>query len=603
MEVFDGDALGEGLMKLSADCLKCGSSITFEKGAKLAAEYGIAENVVLCGECQSAFEVNLAPSCMTLTNDVTDRYPFLAGEGRKNVRENVNVSVSGETNRGTGRKRLPLALLAILVLIAAGVFAYRFFSGPVSGPERALPLVEAERRLLVKMENPAIFKSKLRTAMRLLAGAPKFSLPSLPGKLPSLADVEGRYASNLIGILDVAEQAALLIVGGEGGERGGGFYLSLIPNEEAFGKLVSSSGNAVFSVEKWEQDKGREGWVLKPVPTVAALFEKLPALYLLRSGTAQNSPVFVSDRPESIDEMKKALASSASRIRIKRYNPAPDYLQASYPVKTPSGEIKTATTEIAWIEDETSAHAQFYSDAFSLMTGRSVPKSGLKGDELPLLGSGNLALVGAVDIPYVCFTAFPSEGDPIGRVMKELGPLVPSQYREDIRNIMAEGRISVVMVTEGDLKADPSTAYFVLESKAKESMERLVMLPKSMMKRATLEGWDSCYTMEVGRNFSLLLAQRGDVLLLGMGRLSEYGRKASIPAEISDFAAPHDLANLVATPSFWNIIRPTFKQRMMAYGIDPSFMDDPAFEPCTVQLRVITPEKADLGLYWGSAKK
>lgn len=599
MKVFDGDALGESLMKLSADCLKCGSSITFEKGAKLAGEYGIAENVVLCGECKSVFEVNLAPSCMTLTNDVTDRYPFLVGE----VRENAGVRISGETNKGTGRKKWPFTLLAVLVLIVAGVVARQFFWGSVSGPERALPLVDAKRQVLVKMENPQIFKSKMQTAIRLLAGAPNLSSLPLPDLVPGLSGDGEKYAEGLVGLMDVAEQAAFLIVGNEDEGPGTGFYLSFFPHEKAFDELMANPDSALISIEKWEQDKGGEGWVLKPAIPVAGFFEKLPALYLLRSGTAKNSPVLVTDRPESIYEMKKALAGSASRIRIKRYNPAPDYLQARYPVKTPSGEAESATTEIAWIEDETSAHAQFYSDAFSLITGRSVPKSGLKGNDLPLLGNGSLALVGAVDIPYACFTAFPSAGDPIGRVMKELGPLVPSQYREDIRKIMAEGRISVVMVTEDESKTDPNTAYFVLESTAKESLERLATLPKSMMKKSALEGWDSCYTVEIGRNFNLLLAQRGNVLLLGMGALSEYGRKAGIPTEIRDFAAPHDLANLVATPSFWNIVRPTFKQRMMAYGIDPSFMDDPAIKPCTVQLRVMTPEKADLGLYWGSTKK
>ena len=400
--------------------------------------------------------------------------------------------------------------------------------------------------------------------------------------------------------MDAAEQAAFLVIDDEG-EKNARFYLSFIPNADVFDKLVSGSENTLVSIEKWEQDKGAEGWILKPALPLSGSGAEVPALYLLRSGTADGAPVLVSNAPESIDEMIKALKSGSARLRIKRYNPAPDYMQVRFPVRTTTGEEKTAVSEIAWIEDETSAHAQFYSDAFGLMTGRAVPKSGLRGDDLPLLGSGDLALVAAVDIPYACFMAFPTADNSIERVLKEAGALLPSQYREDLRKVMEEGRISIVAVAGDGGKTDPDTAYIVLESKAKEAMDRLVSLPKTLMSSATLQGWDSCHTVEIGRSFNAILAQRGNVLLLGIGSLDSYSRKARIPDDIKDFAAPRDLANLVATPSFWHAAAPAFKQRLLARGIDPSFLDDAAMPLGTVQLRVITPEKADLGLYWGAS--
>lgn len=69
----NGNDLMERMMRLSANCRRCGKSIAFEKGAGLAKDKGIKDNVVMC-TCGAVYTVHLLPSSMTLVEDVTQKY-------------------------------------------------------------------------------------------------------------------------------------------------------------------------------------------------------------------------------------------------------------------------------------------------------------------------------------------------------------------------------------------------------------------------------------------------------------------------------------------------------------------------------------------------
>lgn len=75
MFVGNGDNIMGMLMNSPGTCPKCGKGLTFNDAAQLAKSNGIQDNVVMCKGCNHVFEVNLVPGCMTLTQDVTEKYP------------------------------------------------------------------------------------------------------------------------------------------------------------------------------------------------------------------------------------------------------------------------------------------------------------------------------------------------------------------------------------------------------------------------------------------------------------------------------------------------------------------------------------------------
>lgn len=522
-----------------------------------------------------------------MSNETDNKSPFIEKERKE---------------RAAGKMPLYIGIAVVTVaLIAVGIFGGRSFFASVKGLERAIPKVSAERQVFVKMENPGIFKGKLEAAIQIMSKLRKTPSLSLPSDFADMFTDRSRFVGWTNALLSTAEKAAFLIAK-DGSTH---FYLAFTPKEEAFRELLSNPDNSLFTIEPWENQDGYEAWMIKPLPDPV---EKLPTLYMLKSKKSHypsGVPILVSNNPEGIDQMMTALGNGALRINVKRYNQGPDFAQFTFPVETAKGGKENAIAEMAWIEDDTSAHAQFYSNMASLMTGRDVPKSGLRGDDLPLLGNGNLAFIAAFDIPYALFTAYPKASDPVEEALDEFAKQAPLPFfqKEDLRSVMSKGRLSLVVVEEDGKKGDYSTAYIVIESKAKDSLEKLASLPKKMMKKSSLQGWDSCYTINAGGKIQALLAQRGEILMLGVGSLDSYSKKAKILPEIKDFAAPRDLANLVATPAAWDIAMAAYGNPWVELGIDDAIMRSLGIKRCTVQLRVITSEKTDIGFYWGKPAK
>ncbi|MEX2457584.1 MAG: hypothetical protein WD770_01205 [Actinomycetota bacterium] len=80
VQMMSGAELGDRLMGQTALCLRCGTSIRFQEGGLLAMDRGIRDKVVMCGNCHAIFEINLSPSGMQLTADVTSRFERAAEE-------------------------------------------------------------------------------------------------------------------------------------------------------------------------------------------------------------------------------------------------------------------------------------------------------------------------------------------------------------------------------------------------------------------------------------------------------------------------------------------------------------------------------------------
>jgi hypothetical protein len=78
----EGSVAAEMMMHLSAACPTCGASVEFGKGGLLAMDRGIRDQVIMCGSCNSIFEVDIGAQGMRLTTDVTARYKGSLDESR-----------------------------------------------------------------------------------------------------------------------------------------------------------------------------------------------------------------------------------------------------------------------------------------------------------------------------------------------------------------------------------------------------------------------------------------------------------------------------------------------------------------------------------------
>jgi|GEM_PF-5533589 len=498
-----------------------------------------------------------------------------------------------------GRKTLVPAILALLAL---AVLVCVIFRGGAKGPEDALPKMDSVYQVLVKIENPGVLRNRIKTVRTVLSSIQRMPPMAIPDDLKNAAEGwEGvwEWADSLL----LLANSAAFMAAGEEYEKPTQIYLSFIPNEKAFGEMISNPGHPLYTIEKWDQDKGKEGWIAKPRDPAG----KLPKLYVLRQSSSKGAPVFVSDNPDSIDRMKRAYASSLNRLSIKRRNAAPDFVQAKVSMKTRDGETKVATSEVAWIEDDTSAHIQIAANAISLITGNNMPKSGVRGFDFPLMGSGDVTMISAIDIPYLCFFASPRAIDPVHDVLdKSVGKfagMVPEPLMTMIYEVMKFGRITVVAVSGKDEALEDGVVYFVVESKAKEAMDRLANVVKLAMRKSSLPGWDSFYTLNLRRGLNVVFAHKSDAMMFGIGTRDQYSKKAQIPKNIKDFAAPKDIANLVVTPTFFGLLTNDMSKSLFGGNADMRFLHEMAEKNCTVQMRVITPEKSDIGFYWGTPAK
>ncbi|MDR1481968.1 MAG: hypothetical protein LBI74_05020 [Synergistaceae bacterium] len=501
-----------------------------------------------------------------------------------------------------------MTILLVLLLIS-GTLSVRFYLSQrnvPAGPVLALPKVQpADEFALVRVENPSIFRGKLGWFVSILPDAPHINGETtlLWGGLARGVEKYRDAVRSISGILDVADDLSALVVSGDSGMR---LYMSFFSDAGEFGRWLADGDGASLSPLKWETKyagKNDEAWTM----TVdATLFSDSISLYAIKRRYSSYDLVIISDSEEGIVKMNDAEKKNGARLEIKRHNSGPDYVQlhARLPMHGRDGTT-SSVSEIAWVEDDNSAHMQVYSDAFPSMTERSVPKSGLKGN-LPMLGKGDLALVSAVDVPFLCFSMFPTAADPVGVFLSNFtsGRLSNAQT-QDLTTILEHGRISVVVVADPS-KNEPSVAYVVVESDAAESMDRLFSLASLFLgSPVNLPGWKSAYSSPMVRGQSVIAARRSNAILFGIGRAEEYTQSLTIPEDIGDFADPHDLVNIVARRSFIDIaeylLGDAARARLNDHDMWPLTSEDiksKLKEIEAIQLRIMTPEYSNFGIYW-----
>ncbi|MDR3355087.1 MAG: hypothetical protein LBO21_08620 [Synergistaceae bacterium] len=503
-----------------------------------------------------------------------------------------------------------IRIAGLVLLFVLGVLSIRFYlSRPSSpaGPVFVLPKVQpGAEYALVRIENPGIFHGKLGWLASMLPdvayvdGKATLRWGGLTREMEKYGDVLRPISS----ILGVADDLSLLAVSDDSGAR---LYASFFSEAGEFGRWLADGDGVSLSPSKWEtKHAGRndEAWTMVVDTPLSSEPIKLYSIKRRHSGS---DLVMISDSEEGIVGMMDAAKRSGARLEIKRYNSGLDYVQlhARIPLRGKAGTA-SSVSEIAWVEDDTSAHLQSYSNAFSSMTERSVPKSGLEGN-LPMLGSGDVTMIAAADVPFMCFSMFPAASNPVEVFLSNLASgSFPLAQMQDITAILESGRVSVVVVTDR-LKNEPSAAYIVVESKAAESMDRVFALASLFLgSPVDLPGWNSAYSSSIVGWQSVIAARRSDTILFGIGRAEEYAQSPTIPEDIGDFADPHDLVNIVARKPFidvaeyffGNAARYKLIERDM-WSLTSEDIKSKLKEIEAVQLRIMTPEYSNLGIYWG----
>ncbi|GHV56105.1 hypothetical protein FACS1894216_19670 [Synergistales bacterium] len=509
-------------------------------------------------------------------------------------------------------KKLALAVFACVLIAAVYFFAFGGGSS-VTDTENALPKVpDNEMYVVMKLKNPGVTAKYLRSfADRLpdLIAKHKDKMPDAYDDYAGRAgDEEMRDGiGKFCAILDIAKEGAVLFHGVKSGdledeaETKGSFGAAIFPKEgdaEAAAAQIAKILGAEDSFIEWDNELNGRGWILETGDDGEKLF-------IFGADGMKEKAVLISDNGEDIEKMTVALRDKSARFEIKRHNSGDDYILIGAEIKNDKGEDAKFTAEIALAKDDKSSHIQFYSNAMQIatqITSGSIPRSSIKGKDVPLYGEGAVALVAALDIPFACFTAFPRESDPAGALFDKFADkaeLLPPGMEDSIKAVMRDGRISCAasINAAGD---EISAGYFIVESGEKKSLDSLFSLAGMFMREETkIEGWDDARTMRMSAKANVIAARRDGAILLGLGLPEDYAKKAAVPKGIADFASPVDLANLVATAALFNLKSPLTGQSGSELLLRDSGLSELIGDSgiSALQLRVINPENMNIGIY------
>lgn len=499
--------------------------------------------------------------------------------------------------KGDRMKKKRIVLVASLLLFgcfSAFCASGRFFD---ARPERALPRLAVKTPyLLIKAEEPAGTEERLLSVLGFLRSV----VPSEARTLSELFEEMG----DVFDLMGMSGPMAFLFTP----KTTSRFHVAFYPEKtektgrKSFADFIETLDETLYEVKTWKSEASGEGWIVRRrVPFSFGAGENA-CIYVSRRVESGRELIFAAENESGVEAMTSAWRSRASRIKIKRYNKGPAYMQIGFPLEAlrsdRSGDV---VFEAALQTDEKSAHVQLYTNFLSLLGGRVTPKSGVKGKKLPLLGRGELSFVFSLDLPFASFVLYPDAPDPVERVLRKMGLPLSSELAQNLRGIMERGRISAVVTSPHDAES-LGTGYCVVESPDEGALKSLLAFLAKSCEPVELRGWKEAYTISPKAGVQLLLARQDGLLLAGIGPLEDYGKNAAIPDAIKGFAAPRELCNLVATSALLDKVaervKRDFKDEIESMGFGwlvPAEIERSG--DYALQLRVITAERANLGLY------
>ena len=467
--------------------------------------------------------------------------------------------------------------IVVVLSLVAGLWGWSMFSSV--DPAKALPdLDEGKSFVVIGIETPKMWSKRLAQMEEIVKEWAPVRI-----KIPEIVE----KAENLFPFIS---KGSLMAYPGEDGTPH--LIGAFIPDSEMVKKLDAEARSGDMWLSVWDTGgRGAQGWTLS-----------YPGLgfkaYLLLYKTFPKPLLLAALEPADLDRAIAALKSSKARLKIKNKNAAPDYLLARVPTIGMKNKEAMATVNLAWVEDKTSAHLQVYSDMLTVRNGeRSSWSNSGKGD-LPLLGDGDLSLVFASDLAFLCELIFFDSPDPVKQALQYVSFFTGTneQKMEEWGKLVRNTRLSAVatLPREGETDPEKGASYLVFESKKEGKM--LHSIAKGFANRMAsveLKGWDWMHQMRMG-----VLGGRDNIVLLGMGKPESFSFKATIPQELKDFAAPTDLLSLIAL-----VNEKTLREFLLPFGRWGS-MPTAGIEKIalngggSIHLRITSRERADLGIYW-----
>ena len=466
---------------------------------------------------------------------------------------------------------------AVLVFSAVGFWSWNTLVN--IDPAKALPDMGEEKSFaVIGIDTPKMWSERLAQLEELVK-----EWEPIKFKIPEIAEKSAR-------LFPFITKGALMAYPGEDGTPH--IIGAFIPDVKTLKNLDAESQGGDAQLSPWDSGgRGKQGWIL----SYPALQLKV---YLVLHRTFPKPLLLAALEPADLDRAIAALKSSSDRLKIKNKNAAPDYLLARVPAIGTKDKRVMATVNLAWVEDETSAHLQVYSDMLTLRHKGERPWSNSGKADLPLLGDGDLSLVFASDLAFLCELAFFDSPDPVKQALQYASFFIggSEQQMQEWETLVRNMRLSAVatLPREGERDPEKGASYLVFESK--KEAKRLQATAKgfaSRMAAVELKGWDWMHQMRMG-----VLGGRGDIVLLGMGKPDSFAVKATIPQELKEFAAPTDLLSFIAlvNEKTMNEFLIPFGRwgKMPTDGIKKIALDGGG----SIHLRVTSHERADLGIYW-----
>lgn len=466
---------------------------------------------------------------------------------------------------------------AVMLLLVVGLWGWSMFSSV--DPSKALPSLGEEKSFVViGIETPKMWSKRLAQLEEIVKEWAPVRM-----KIPEIVGEAGR-------LFPLISEGALMAYPGEDGAPH--LIGAFIPDSEMVKKLDAESRSGDMRLSAWDAgERGKQGWILS-----------YPGLklnvYLLLYKTFPKPLLLTALEPADLDRAIAALKSSKARLKIKNKNAAPDYLLARVPAIGMKDKESMATVNLAWVEDETSAHLQVYSDMLTVRNGGKIAWSNSGKGDLPLLGEGDLSLVFASDLAFLCELIFFDSPDPVKQALQYVSFFTGTneQKMEEWGQLVRNTRLSAVatLPREGETDPEKGASYLIFESKKEKKM--LHSIAKGFANRMAaveLKGWDWMHQMRIG-----VLGGRDNIVLLGIGKPESFSFKATIPQELKEFAAPTDLLSLIAL-----VNEKTLREFLLPFGrwgsMPTTWMEKIALNGGgSIHLRVKSRERADLGIYW-----
>jgi hypothetical protein len=451
-------------------------------------------------------------------------------------------------------KKIIPAALALLVLIAAGLFAVKSGIvkfppgiGPknaISSPEEALPDVGgSDAYVLASVADTASLSSAISIVSGVLSSAGEW--PGLPDAAANLSGDEFKTALSALGYLknfvDTSTELAVYVTSSDVSE----LYVSMFADDQKFDSFIAGKDLGALRVNEWKTDKADDGnaWMLD-----SPLGERgnKPLFYVTRRRVGDFSLVNIATKEDGIDRMRLAASDASKRLGVTRSTEGPNFVKVRFkePLRIENWTLGEAET--SWESSGAKLRIQSFSDMYDRMISASISRDFVP-TRPPILGEGELVLLATFDPVLYGRSILPGEEDPIGVLVDTYGSSIPAELAGDLKSILRNCRISSVLVADKNSDA-PQIAYIALETSAVGSVDKLYGLASMFLGAGKeLEGWESAYSIAASDQLNIVLVRRGGMVLLGVGKLDDYAKNLAVSPEIENFVSPSNVVGAYAT--------------------------------------------------------